>query len=466
VVDREAVRSNAKYLRNVRPIDPDEIHEYVAGTPHPAVVRRVLQEEAFDLGLIEREDGTFVPVDDGPVPHVEWGPTELPERYVDALTDRLVDAFGLDWHRGDSGDVLRETVRQLKEEYYRGRDVTYDDTAALAYALYHFPDYYAAVGYVLDDLTETGSLPRTLRVCDVGAGVGGPALGLLDFLPDDALVDYQAVEPSAAADVLESLLAETGPNVHTTVHRTTAEAFDPEAALDGPVDLLVFGNVLSELDDPEAVAGRYAESLAADGTLAALAPADLNTSVGLRTVERNLARGGMTVYAPTLRLWPGEDPSNREWSFDVGRELDAPAFQRRLDEAGDGDGTFVNTSVQFSYALLRRDGARRVDVRADPERHAKFATSDDHVTERVDCLAVKLSHDLADDGNPLYLVGDGSQAVDHYAVLTRSSTLNAALADAPYGSILAFGNVLVLWNDDEEAYNLVVDGETVVDRVA
>jgi hypothetical protein len=32
--------------------------------------------------------------------------------------------------------------------------------------------------------------------------------------------------------------------------------------------------------------------------------------------------------------------------------------------------------------------------------------------------------------------------------------------------LLRFENVLVLWNDDEGAYNLVVDGETVVDRLA
>jgi hypothetical protein len=56
--------------------------------------------------------------------------------------------------------------------------------------------------------------------------------------------------------------------------------------------------------------------------------------------------------------------------------------------------------------------------------------------------------------------------VDHYAVLTRSSSLNDALERAPYGSVLVFENVLVLWNDDEEAYNLVVDGETYVDQVA
>jgi SAM-dependent methyltransferase len=466
VIDREAVRSNAKYLREVRPIDPEEIHEYIEGTPHPAVVRRTLREEAFDLGLVERSDGTFVPVDDDPAPHRQWRPTALPERYATALEDCLAERYGVEWHTGPSGDRLRTAVGRLKEDYYRGRDVTYDETAALGYALYHLPDYFAAVGYVLDDLTETRSLPRTLRVLDVGAGVGGPALGLFEYLPDDALVDYHAVEPSAAADVLEPLLEESGRNVHTTVHRTTAEAFDPDATLDGPVDLAVFGNVLSELDEPAAVAERYFGSVADDGTLLALAPADRNTSVGLRAVERHLAREGATVYAPTLRLWPGEHPANREWSFDVGTDLDVPAFQRRLDEAGDGDGTFVNTTVQFSYALLRHDGTRRVDVRADDARHAKFSQSERHVTERVNCLAVKLSHDLSEGGNPLYLVGDGSQQVDHYAVLTKPSTLNDALGSAPYGTVLAFENLLVLWNDDEGAYNLVVDGETVVDRVA
>ena len=97
---------------------------------------------------------------------------------------------------------------------------------------------------------------------------------------------------------------------------------------------------------------------------------------------------------------------------------------------------------------------------------ARFADSEDHVSKRVDCLALKLSTDLADDGNPLYKVSDGSEAVDHYAVLTRESALNADLARADYGDPLAFENVLVLWNDDEESYNLVVDDETVVDRVA
>ena len=64
------------------------------------------------------------------------------------------------------------------------------------------------------------------------------------------------------------------------------------------------------------------------------------------------------------------------------------------------------------------------------------------------------------------VVGDGSERVDHFAVLAEQTVLNEALVTAEYGDVLRFENALVLWNDDEAASNLVVDGETVVDRVA
>ncbi|RDI70656.1 small ribosomal subunit Rsm22 family protein [Halopelagius longus] len=477
MIDREAVRSNAKYLRNVRPIDPEEICEYIEGTPHPAVVRQTLREEAYDLRLVERDDGTFVPANDDPAPLESWTPTEFPEQYAFAFEDVLVGRRGVNWHRGDGGDELRETIRRLKEDYYRQNPVEYDGTAALGYGLYHLPDYYAAVGYVLDDLAETGHLPRVCRVLDVGAGTGGPALGLHDYLPDDALVDYHAVEPSASADILERMLEETGPNFRTTVHRETAEDFDARGVVDGAdgddadeFDIVLFANVLSELDDPESVVRKYLDVLADEGSVVALAPADLNTSVGLREVERAVAPpdGNVTVYSPTLRLWPGEAPSDRGWSFDRRDDIDAPSFQRRLDEAGEDDGTFLNETVQFSYSVLRTDGVRRREVTASVDRFAKMAEMDRHVTERIDLLAVKLSRNLAedDDANPLYKVSDGSESVGHYAVLTKRDALNEELARADYGDVLAFENVLCLWNDDEEAYNLVVDDGTVVDRVA
>jgi len=462
MIDREAVRSNAKYLRQVRPIDPDEIADYVEGTPHPAVVRRVLREEAYDLGLCERDDGTFVPVGEEPVPDPGWKPERFPERYAAALEDLLVERDGANWHRGESGDRLREVIRRLKADYYEQNPVEYDAAVALGYAVYHLPDYYAAVGYVLDDLVERSLLPRRLRVLDVGAGVGGPALGLHDYLPADAVVDYHAVEPSAAADVLDRLLDETRRNFRPTIHRERAESF----GFDGPYDLVVCANVLSELDDPVAVVEDCLGALADDGTLVALAPADLETSTGLRRIERTVVSDrDATVYAPTLRLWPGMDPADRGWSFDERPRIEAPAIQRRLDDAGGEPGTFRNETVKFSYTLLRTDGERRVGVRADPTRHARMADMEDYVTDRIDLLAVKLSRNLADGGNPLYKVGDGSERLEHYAVLTRASGLNRALGDADYGALLQFENVLALWNDDEGAYNLVVDDEAVVDVI-
>jgi hypothetical protein len=228
------------------------------------------------------------------------------------------------------------------------------------------------------------------------------------------------------------------------------------------------------------VAAQYLDAVDDDGSFAALAPADRNTSIGLREVERALVppEADTAVYAPTLRLWPGEAPTDRGWSFDRRPDIDAPAFQRRLDEGGDrdpeeggrvpGDGTFTNETVQFSYTILRPDGDRRTAVRASPDRHAKMAEMERHVTNRIDLLAVKLSRDLTDDAdaNPLFRVGDGSQSTDHYAVSTTDDPLNRALLSADYGDVLGFENVLCLWNDDEEAYNLVVDRETVVERVA
>ncbi len=472
-MSRQAILDAAKYLRNVRPIDPEEVVEYVEGGEHPAVARRTLRENALSLGLYERGDGTFVPATEEPIEPDFDGVSEVPDRYLSRLDDLLVESFGPDWADGESGGLLRAEIRRLKERYYRQHPVKYDEEAALGYALYHLPDYYAATGYALDELGSRGLLPSTLRVLDVGAGVGGPALGLANYA-EDALVEYHAVEPSAAADVLEVLLEETPRNFHPTIHRETAEAFEP----DGEYDLLLFANVLVELSEPATVLRRYLTHLASGGAALAISPADRNTATHLREVEHEVVDGhdDYTVFAPTLRLWPGRAPTDHGWSFDRKPDLRVPELQRRLDEGtraeserGERDpatGEFTNVDVQYAYSILRRDGLARIDASASEERFAPFAESESHVTDRIDCIAVKLSGSLSEGkGNPLFLLGDGSQSESHYAVLTRQTGLNRALSEAGYGDVLVFESVLVLWNDDERAYNLVVDEESVVDRV-
>lgn len=456
---REQILANAKYLRNVRPLDPGEISQYVEGNPHPAVVKRVLHEEALTLELVERPDGTFVPVADEPILPDFVEVEALPTEYERRLEDLLAKEYGPNWFEGDSGEHLRETIRKLKEDYFRQNPVAYDYDAALGYAVYHLPDYYAVVQYVLAEIATRGLIDHHFRVLDVGAGVGGPALGVHDFFPHDALVDYHAVEPSDAARVLGELVEETDRNFRASIHRETAEAFEP----DGTFDLVLFANVLSELDDTVGVVETYLECLGADGSLVGLAPADRNTATQLRQVERTFSPE-YTVYAPTLRLWPGYEPSDEGWSFDVKPDLAVPTFQRRLD---DGSGEFVNVDVQYAYFVLRADGQRRREFRPDERRVTKMADSEHHVTNRVNVAGVKLSHDLSETGNrPVFRVGDGSERVDHFAVVVNRTVLNEPLVQADYGTVLVFEGALLLWNDDEEAYNLVVDEETVVDRVA
>lgn len=456
---RASTLSAVKYLHQVRPIDPEEISEYVEGVPHPATVRTVIREHAFDLELVERPDGTFVPASDSSLEGSAGTIERLPQQYETILEDLLVERFGAKWWTGESGNQLRESIREMKEAYLHGIPVEYNSTSALGYASYHFPSYYAAIQYVLDDLVSAGLLPRILRVIDVGAGVGGPALGLLARLPEDALVDYHAVEPSAAAEVLAAMLSETGRNVHTTIHRERAETFE----LSDTYDLVLFANVVSELDDPTAVVERYAEAVAPDGSLLLLDPADRETSIGLRALERDLGND-LEVFSPTVRLWSGLRPKDRCWSFDVRPDLEVPSFQRRLDEAGGGSGEFVNVDVQYSYSILRSDGTGRFDFRPAENRFAPLAEAERNVTQRIDCVAIKLSRNLGSD-RPLFLVGDGSQQIDHYVVLVKETSLNRALLEADYGDLLVLERVLLLWNDDEEAYNMVVDGETSIDRI-
>ena len=552
---RQQVRENAKYLRQVRPVDPEEIYEYIDEQPHPAAVRQVLREQAPELGLLERDDGRFEPVGDEPVSVPFHGVDELPEEVSRAVEDALVERFGPGWPDRDSGEALRSSIRDFKRRYLTGATVTYDDVTALGYAIYHVPAYFATVQYVIGELVADGLVPKQLRVLDVGAGVGGPALGLDALLPDDALVEYHAIEPSDAVDLLSTMLETTGRNFHTRVHHLPVEEFDPSEALDSrgdtghEFDLILFGNVLSELSDPGQAVVDSLSWLASDGTVVAIAPADRNTATQLREVERTVEReGDATVYAPTVRLWPNEQPESESWSFRKHPDIAIPSFQRRLDEGertmaelatpgdderrsdatdveqaartsadaeagkeqssvGDstgqtsgGDGTvqssggggakqssggddtgqssggddtrrppgtgeFVNVDVQYAYSLLRRDGRTAIEGRPNRSRVAKMKETERHVTERVDYMAIKLSHDLTAAGNPLYLVGDGSQKIDHFAVLTRESALNRDLATAEYGDLLLFENVLVLWNDDERAYNLVVDHETYVERI-
>lgn len=463
-VDRDAVRDAAKYLRQVRPIDPGELVEYVPDQPDPRVLRQVLREESMDLGLAETDDGTFRPAAEGPLRFPLEDVEALPPAVEDRLLDLLVSRYGADWARGETGEGIRDRIARLKADYFAGQDVTYDEDVTLAYAVYHLAGYYASTRYLLGWLSREGLLPSRARLLDVGAGVGGPALALAEAYGDSAadpppILEYHAVEPAAAAVDVFDALVEAPRNVTTTVHRERAEGFEPT----GSYDLILFSNVLSELPEPVETAARYLEFLAEDGTLLLTAPADRNTSLQLRRVERALESRGTTIYGPTVRFWPGEGPTAACWSFEQRPELDVPSPQAKLAAAAEDPEAVTNTSVKFSFSVLRTDGARRHDLALDRSNVAKLGGIEAAIGERVDLVATKLSRNLAEGGHPLFRISDGSEREPTFAVLVNETGLNEGVTRAGYGDILQFSNVLVLYNDDEAAYNLVVDEGTVVD---
>lgn len=467
----QSVVDAAKYLRHIRAIDPAELDEYVPNADQ-AIIRNILRRHAHALSLWERPDGCFEPIDEAPLSASFDGVKRFPPAYEQIIETALIETFGEQWYAGVSGDRLRDAIRSFKADYYEERTVTYDETTALGYALYHAPNYFASIQYVLDDLVRHGQVPRRLRILDVGAGVGGPALGMHAYLDDRATVVYDAIEPSEATSLLRTMLSETGPHWQWTVHESTVESFEPSESY----DLIVLANVISELAHPSETLDRLGAALTPNGAILCVAPADKNTSLGLRSVERSLVddRERFTIFSPTLRLWPDRHPTDPCWSFDERTPIETPRIQTRLDtepraretDREPGTGEFVHPEVRFSYSILRTDNRRRSGVQLSRDRHVPLAESREHITNRVDLVAVKLSHSLSEgEGHPVYRIGDGSQSVPHFAVHTRETALNRDLSAASYGDVLVINQGLILWNEDEEAINIVIDEPTAVDRI-
>lgn len=468
-----AILDAARYLRSVRPLDPAELVEYVPDGIDTAAVTEVLRERAVDLQIRERPDNTFVPVDDGAADPAFVGIDAVPDRITAAVEACLIDAYGKDWYDGASGDRLRRAIRSFKAAYFEGEAVTYDREAALGYAIYHLPGSFARIQYVLDVLGRAETLPACNRVLEVGSGVGGVGLGVADFFGGSIPVEYHGIEPSGPATELAArLLNTTHRNFRWCLKQNTIQAADPE----GPYDLLVLANVVGELDDPAAVVESLVELVAEGGSLILLEPADERTSRLLRQVESGLVddRGLADVFAPTLRLWPNGQPRDACWSFVRQQSLAVPPFQRALDEGArertpardPATGEFVNVEVRYAYGILRPDGQRASAYRPARARVAALGESGAHIGDRVNLAVVKLSQSLAEgEAHPVYVIGDGSQDEEHFAVHPSPTSLNDALASSNYGDILEIEGGLVLWNDDEGAYNVIVDEETIVDRV-
>jgi hypothetical protein len=124
---------------------------------------------------------------------------------------------------------------------------------------------------------------------------------------------------------------------------------------------------------------------------------------------------------------------------------------------------FMNTDVKFSYAILRKDGHRRCGYRVPvAAKRARLAHLKKHLGKHIHVTVSVMSADIGDAKNYLYLVCDGTGSMPTYVALPahHRNPKHEALLSAPYSSVVAIDSVLVRFNKNQNAYNLLMTPES------
>jgi hypothetical protein len=231
------------------------------------------------------------------------------------------------------------------------------------------------------ELVATGALggPATLRVLDIGAGLGATTWGVvraLEAAGTSAGVEATWVDGDARAlEVASSLVRarearkppEGGPRVVLQVE-TLARRLD---ALDDlpRFDLVLVGQVLSELDvgeSEETRAERHAKLLGVwldrrvepHGSLVVIEPALRDRSRHLHRVRDALVATGATVFAPCLHSAPCPAlVRDTDWCHED-LTVDLPPWLAPVARAAG----LRREGLTFSYAVFRKDGRRLGDA--------------------------------------------------------------------------------------------------------
>jgi hypothetical protein len=238
-------------------------------------------------------------------------------------------------------------------------------------------------------------------------------------------------------------------------------------------DLMVFSNVLNELreldrDEKAEIVLGLARNLSPHGSILIVEPADRTNSTEMRQLVVTLKERGLTVHSPCSFLWGTGCRPTECWSFEEITPIRPTRFMNAL-AACDEPFRYTNTDIKFSYAVLRQDSLVRFAFRIPG--HAKYARLSSlrrHVGRRIHIAAAVMSRDLGDSTHHIVKLCDGTVTTPVFAVLPHyhRSRSNNALMTVQYGDIVAIRNVLVRFNEKENAFNLLVTRDTRVELVA
>ncbi len=300
------------------------------------------------------------------------------------MLDDIARARG--WPTSLDAARLGARVRKLSDAYNDGaRAPVRSDELLSARLLFSFPRDVPKGAGAVRELCAAGALAfrdgRPLRVLDVGAGLGATVRGVARALAASGAsgeVHVDALDSDGEALDLAKAIAHARPReagVH--VQLSPMKKAVAAASVSGPYDLIVLGQVLSELDREHvtsaaervarhaALLRAYSRELHENGALVVAEPALRERTRHLHAVRDALLAeesGGLRVFAPCVHddpcpaLRDGEAWCHEDLDVDLPPWLVPVARTAGLRWQG----------LTFSYLVLRKDGLRACAAGAAP----------------------------------------------------------------------------------------------------
>ncbi|MEO8878301.1 MAG: small ribosomal subunit Rsm22 family protein [Polyangiaceae bacterium] len=315
------------------------------------------------------------------------------------VIDTVADARG--WPSTREPAKLGEKVARVSEAYNtEGHDaaITLDRNAALAARTeFFFPRDLAKGWGAVRELVRSGLIgnpARPLRVLDLGAGVGAMTWGIAKALAEqpNATRSVEAVLIDGDAEALtiaEALAAERNELDGVSVKIETMRQIAPFSAalVGGPFELIIAGQLLSELDrdvDSEERIKRHVrlirgwlDGLEPNGSLVIVEPALKDRTRHLHAIRDAIVAAKLaTVFAPCLHadncpaLAREEDWCSEDRAIDLPEWLAAVARSAGLRWQGS----------TFSYLVLRKDEASLTSWAAN--RTSRFRVVSDRIVTK------------------------------------------------------------------------------------
>jgi len=401
----------------------------------------------------------------------------IPSLLAQSIERYITKKTGKEWSDPVIIQRLRRAIVAQKDDYWKPahkRSLHYTrGYSVLGYLAYHFPVYFMQTEHLLMMLARDGLLKKNMNILDVGTGPGVVPLAIADFYTrlDDARATIWSLERSEehieAFIGLRNAFVPRGGRVSIKPPVKADILAIDRAALPGTFDLIIFSNVLNELvDDAKDIRGdivtHLSERLAPDGSILIIEPADEENATRMRALSIALLKKGLSIFGPCSFIWGSTCTAPRCWSFETAPAIRLTRLMETLAHCEDSY-RYVNTDIKYSYAILRKDTLKRGSYSLSAgSRFLRFSKLHLHIGKRINVAGVKMSRELGDARSHVFKICDGTAKTPVYAVLPsyHITPENDMITSAPYGSVLELRNVLVRYNREHDAYNLLVSRNT------